>query len=106
MTIHPKIVRAAIIGAISTLIFIVAITIMADLVPDIKDMLKNAFTHHWVGKSVLSVIFFILISMIAYFGITNPDDTTLPAMLRLLSCFAILGTMLIYGFFVYEAFFK
>lgn len=87
-----------------TIVFIMAITITADFQPAFKDWLKETFTHHWVGKGILAVVIFILA---AHFTRPSSDDEALLA--RALNGTvrtAVFCSVVLFGLYVYEAFFR
>lgn len=43
-----------------TLFFITLITILAELIPSLKNAITQITFHHWVSKGLLAVIFFFL----------------------------------------------
>lgn len=117
-------------SAIITIIFIATITIAADLIPSLKDWLKNVFTHHWVGKSILSLLIFFVFYFVFYFspstgrqqvpplisadaainpgGPSKSEPTTekLNKSLYYLFWVSIFSSLAIMIFFVWEAFLK
>lgn len=93
-------------GAIGAVIFITAITIAADLILPIKDWLKNVFSHHWVGKSISSLVLFALFFVISYFSPAKPDIEKLKKRLYALIWLSIISPVLIFLFFIWEAFMK
>lgn len=101
-----KIAIAVIIAAIVTVIFIVAVTVGADLYPKLKDGLKNTFAHHWIGKGILAAGLFALVSLFMYLTQKNSRPELEAPFLRTLSTIASLGAIVLFAFFVYEAFFK
>jgi len=101
-----KIIFSITIGAIAAVIFITAITIAADLYLPFKDWLKNNFHHHWVGKSVLAVAIFFAASLFIRLLPISMDDNKVEKVLKLLFWLTILGSLAIFGFFVWEALLK
>jgi len=97
-----KIVRAASLGAIAAAIFIAASTVMAELFAPFKDFLKEKFSHHWVGKSVLALLIFLTVSFLGYFILKKSGIDSLPRILLILGLTAVFGSFLILGFFIYE----
>lgn len=98
--------QAAVVAAIVTAIFITAATITADLFPPLKAWLASTFTHHWIGKGILATgIFTALFLFLFTFG-KGSDNEALAAQVRFLNVLAILGSVIIIIFFVYEAFLK
>ncbi|MBI2137021.1 hypothetical protein HYU12_00715 [Candidatus Woesearchaeota archaeon] len=45
-------------GALAASVLLVLLVIGAELFPTLKELLKSVFTHHWVGKVVLSAAAF------------------------------------------------
>lgn len=101
-----KIAVSIIKSAIFTVVFIALITISADLIPDLKNWLKNTFSHHWIGKSVLSLAFFLIFSVVVYFCPCQKDIEKTKKLLSLLYKTALIGSVVIFLFFVWEALLK
>ncbi len=101
-----KIIHSAVCGAIAAVIFIIVITIVADIYLPLKDWLKNTFTHHWIGKGILSIAVFIVIGLISRFLPIAASEDKLNKVLKLLSWAIVLGVILISLFFIYEAVWK
>ena len=66
-----KIVTSAFISAALVAVFVVGITIYGELYTPLKDWLKVNFSHHWVGKSVLSAILFLALFISFLFKTPN-----------------------------------
>lgn len=49
------------ISSILTTIFIVFATIFGEFNSSFKDWLKAVFYHHWIGKSILALVFFLIL---------------------------------------------
>ena len=101
-----KIMAPIALAAIATIIFITLITIFADLFPAIKGLLKNTFSHHWVGKSVLSLAIFLITFGICYLC---PHPKTIEKVKKLLPVLiwaSIISSVAIFIFFIWEAFFR
>jgi len=99
-----KLINACIVGAISAVIFIVALTIMADLYAPLKKLLKDAHHHHWVGKGIWATILFVIVASGYYFikKIDTNESTT--RFMRALTWTLIFGALTLFLFFVYEFF--
>ncbi len=97
---------ASVFSAIVAVLFLVVITVAADLAPELKNWLKAVFTHHWIGKGVLATLLFFATYLFLRAGLKNPSDSSLPPLLRLLSWLSVLGTIVLFAFFFYEAFGK
>lgn len=97
-----KIIHSTICGAITAVIFIIAITIAADIYLSLKDLLKSVFSHHWIGKSILSVAVFIIVGAISFLLPIQANEEKISRLLRALSFLLIIGILAIFSFFVYE----
>lgn len=102
MVDRNKVVSAATAGATVTIIFLTLITVMADFQPALKDWLKSTFTHHWIGKGILAVVVFLIVWLTMLAQKRQPDDQRLSVGLMTLTWTAVLGTVVLFGFFVFE----
>lgn len=95
-------VNAFIAGAIVVAVFVGGITIAGELYAPLKNLLKEAHDHHWVGKGIWSAIVFAAVSILYYIASkeTNTDSTI--RLMKMLSWMVILVTMALFGFFMYE----
>ena len=98
-----KIIFSVAVGAIAAVIFITAVTIGADLYLPLKGWLKNVFSHHWVGKGILSLAIFGVVCFFGWFLPIEPSEEKIRKILNLSNWLLILGTLAILGFFVWEA---
>lgn len=98
--------QAVVIAAIVTVLFIAVVTVAADLIPALKAWLASAFTHHWIGKGVLASAIFVLVFFLLAVGGRSGSDESLTAQIKVLNFFAILGSLVILVFFLWEAFLK
>ncbi len=57
------------LAVIVTILFITALTIVSEIYSPLKDWLKTTFYHHWIGKSILALILFAVVS-ISPFGLS------------------------------------
>ena len=104
---NSKHALSAIVAGIVSTIFVTAITVIADLAPALKDSLKDTFSHHWLGKSILTVSVFLLFYFLVYvFAKETDEPRPIAVYVKLLSFFSVFGTLVIFLFFVYEAFLK
>ena len=97
-----KIIYSTAIGAIAVVIFITFITINAELYLPIKDWLKNTFSHHWIGKGILSLAIFMIVGLLVWFLPVQQDEERTRKILMLLNWLLILGSLAIFGFFLWE----
>lgn len=75
----PKLVFSSAVAAILAIIFVVAITIAAEILPSLKDVLKNLTGHHWVTKSYGTLAVYFTGLILAY---ALPPREVGPALLR------------------------
>ena len=106
MNARIKLAESIIFSAIALVIYIATITIAADLLPALKESLKNTFSHHWIGKSLTSAALFVGLSLVLLLipFKTNPQRIT--RLLWILIALTILSTLVILGFFSLEALLK
>ncbi|OGG76759.1 hypothetical protein A3B35_03030 [Candidatus Kaiserbacteria bacterium RIFCSPLOWO2_01_FULL_54_24] len=55
---YLRFARAAALGSIAASVVVAVVTIGGEEWAPLKDTLKNALTHHWLGKSVVSAAVF------------------------------------------------
>ncbi|MCK5332473.1 hypothetical protein KAJ41_01255 [Candidatus Parcubacteria bacterium] len=100
-----KILNSFIVGAIASVVFIVLITIVADLVPPLKDWLKDNFYHHWIGKGILaSLIFLLTQSLMTIYSQRKSSKKNLIESLWILNLVSIFGVLVLFVFYVIETF--
>jgi len=90
------------IGGILAIVFVVAATIGAELYAPFKNWLADTFSHHWVGKGVLSTTIFFVTGTLLAFLLRRQSGAA--AFLVIATWVAILGALSIIGFYVYEFF--
>ncbi len=81
-----------------TILFVTVVTITAEFVPALKQALGAGFSHHWIGKSVLSIIFFGL-CLLAF---EKMKTSNAPIKAYRTSAVAIIGSLILTLFFVAE----
>ncbi|GMR19170.1 MAG: hypothetical protein BMS9Abin34_298 [Patescibacteria group bacterium] len=99
-----KIIQSFIISATAAAVFIPLITIITELNPAVKDFLKSAFTHHWIGKGVLALGIFLVGAPLVSLIRTKAETGRTSFWLKILTATAILGSLAILGFYLYEVF--
>lgn len=97
-----KLVFASAIAAVKTIFTITVVTLVAELSVPFKDWLKSITGHHWITKSWLSVIVFILTFLIVYALIKNPSASRVKHALNLLFASLLAGSFILLGFFIFE----
>ena len=70
--------------------------------PALKNWLKSVFSHHLIGKGILTMAVFVLSSFIVFLLPARVFEEKLPALLWLLFIVAATGAVLISGFYFYE----
>ncbi|MBI4090319.1 MAG: hypothetical protein HY421_02855 [Candidatus Kerfeldbacteria bacterium] len=101
---RAKNIFASVAATIVTVVFITLITIIADLQLPLKDWLKATFTHHWVGKGVLAAAVFVIVWLMMLSQKRHVDDQRLSRGLMALAWTALVSTVVLFGFFIYETF--
>ena len=95
----PKLIISSTYAAIVTIIFVVIITIWAELSVPLKDWLKNFSGHHWTSKSIFSALLYLVATALSYWGFRNPSGALLHKMLVFLLVLTALGTIIIAAFY-------
>lgn len=91
-------------GAILAITFIAFATIGAELYIPFKNWLAATFSHHWIGKGVLAMLIFLVVSTVSSKHENSIADVArLTAILFFIS---LLSALAIAGFIGYEAFIK
>lgn len=54
------------LSGIITSLLITFLTIYSEMNEAFKEFLKNTFYHHWVGKGIIAIIFFILLAQMIH----------------------------------------
>ncbi|HLD60250.1 MAG TPA: hypothetical protein VI912_04595 [Candidatus Bilamarchaeaceae archaeon] len=89
-------IESVFLATLLVIVFIATITIFAELYKPAKDWLANNFWHHWLGKGIISIGLFIVISL---FGpkieIKKQEKFLIPVL--------AISTMAIIAFFVSHA---
>ncbi len=111
---HKQILtQSALIASSLTVIFITLLTIGGELykitgvdgktLNPIKELLKALHGHHWVGKGIWAVGFFLIAAIAMYLIHRNSEkQPALHFYVRMLTYTLMLGTILLFGFFTYE----
>ncbi len=96
-------IKAMSYSTMLTVILIVFMTIYAELNTKFKDFLKVMSGHHWISKSITSLIFFVvcyylLMNIVKYNERETKKDVTIVVIIT------ILGALSILLFYAYEFF--
>src|SRR3989344_2237762 len=100
-----KLAYASATSAALTIIYVTAVAIYADLVAPFKNLLSGFTGHHWITKSLSSFGLYLLAIMIIYAARRRAvSETGLNKAVWFLFVTAIVGSMLIVGFYVWHFF--
>src|SRR3989344_3615499 len=91
-------------SSIVTILAVAVITISAELSAPFKNWLAGFTGHHWITKSYVSLIIFVLFYIIFSATKKSPSDCETQKALFVLQIFAILCIVAIFGFYFYEFF--
>lgn len=96
--------KAVIWSAALTVPVITLLTIIAELVPPVKDWLGVTFTQHWIGKSIMTVVVYgvLFFAFRAVHTKKNKDDAAVTG-LRVLNILTIACVLTLFAFFWWHA---
>ena len=95
----PRLIFASTLAAITTIVFVVVITVWAELSSPLKDWLKNFSGHHWTSKSIFSALWYVVATAVLYFVYRGQSENHVrAALVSLLICTA-LGTIILATFY-------
>jgi len=97
-----KNIKAASTSTIVVIIVTVIITILGELSKTFKDFLTSVSGHHWVTKSLVAIVLFLVLSFI--FSKSFKDEVDVWKEVKLVSLITILGIILILGFYAWHFF--
>ncbi len=92
------------IGSIFSIVVISVLTIMADLEPKLKDWLKETFAHHWVGKGILALIVFVVVTIAVSAIAKKISEEKIVIAVKVLGIVTILSALVLIAFFLFETF--
>lgn len=99
-----KLINSFSISASATVIFVVFITIISELVRPVKDWLTGTFSHHWIGKGILSLILFLVLGFILFWVIGTSNEEKAGRNLRVLFWIGVISFLAIFVFYIFEFF--
>lgn len=94
-----KLLFASSMASVLVVVFVAAITILAELFPPLKTVLKNFSGHHWVSKSILVVLIYSVALAIFYLAPGNISHQTVRRSLVFLIIMSIASAVAIFIFF-------
>ena len=98
-----SILSAIIISAILTIVVIVLLTVCGELDAGFKGWLTQTFSHHWIGKSIISTLVF-LVSMPIFYVLRLKKISTV-FLIWILAAVANLSFGVLFTFFFLETYF-
>jgi len=98
-----SILSSIILSSVLTIAVIVFLTIFAELNIGFKGWLAQTFSHHWIGKSIISTLVFLVLIPIFYVLRLGKISTT--TLIWLLVVVANLSFGILLAFFFFETFF-
>ena len=100
---NKLIIRALILSAILTIAVIVFLTIFGELNAEFKAWLTKAFFHHWIAKSIISVLGFLV--SVPIFYVLKPKKISITTLIWMLVAVANLSFGTLLAFFFLETYF-
>jgi len=98
-----KLIWSSAYSALITGLAVVAVTIYMEYSPVFKVILTNLTSHHWISKSLGSIIlYFILFFIFNKIGGDNKSEFQVRRALWTLFIFTILSALAIFVFFVWH----
>src|SRR3989338_2809482 len=95
----PKLIKSSASVATVAILFVVVITIWAELSVPLKNWLASFSGHHWTSKSILSILIYAVMTIVIYFASNNPNNKSVCKSLSVLFATTILGTIAIAFFY-------
>lgn len=89
----PRLIISSAYAAILTIVFVVVITIWAELSAPLKNWLANFSGHHWTSKSIFSALVYAVATGVFYFLPQKSVDDCFKSTLGYLVVFTALGVI-------------
>ena len=98
-----RLISSVISSSILTIVFVTAVTIGGELYAPLKNWLASTFTHHWLGKSVLTAgLFVVVTSILAVIPRETSTTFSLGRRIQRLNLITVVATLVLIGFFIYH----
>lgn len=97
-----RLIYAAAVSGIATIIAVTSVTIIAELVLPFKDFLKSLTGHHWITKSWFSLVLFLGLFIIIALIAQTPHSGKVGRALTWLMVVTILASLTLVIFFIWE----
>ncbi len=94
-----KLVISSAYASIITIVFVVVITIWAELFAPLKTWLANFSGHHWTSKSIFSVLIYVVATLVLYLFPNKHREGHIKRALELVLVVTLLGVIVITLFF-------
>src|SRR3989344_28868 len=95
-----SILSAIILSAILTIVVIALLTVCGELDTGFKGWLTQTFFHHWIAKSIISILFFLV--SVPVFYVLNLKKISTTTLIWLLVTVANLSFGILLAFFFLE----
>ena len=95
----PKLIYSSAVASSLAIVFVAAITIVAELQVPLKDWLKSLSGHHWVSKGILSFLLYVVAVFVMYAVTKNVDHKKNKGALWVAIITTILGSLALLTFF-------
>ncbi len=97
-----RLISASARGASLAVLFVAIITPWAELAPGLKSGLKGLSGNHWLSKSILVLVVYVL-GTAAFYALNKKNVYfDLRKELKMLIGLTVLGTLALFGFFVWH----
>lgn len=83
------------VATVGAIWFVTAITLTTELFPPLKNLVASVFLHHWLGKSILTLVTFGLVA-----AVTPPRRFDGRRWASYVLASVAGGSLLIFGYFV------
>ncbi len=95
--------RAVIWSAGLTVLFLTLLTAVSDLHPPVKQWLGDVFSHHWLGKGILGIAVFALLTLLCRTQThRGGQDTALLRAISALAAISVLSSAALIVFYLIE----
>src|SRR3990167_9816056 len=95
-----SVLSAIILSSILTVVVIVLLTVCGELDAGFKGWLTRTFSHHWIAKSVISILIFLV--SIPIFYLLRPKKFSIVSLICLLIAVANISFGILLAFFFVE----
>ncbi len=95
----PKLIKSSAYSAILTIVFVVIITVWAELSVPLKEWLKEISGHHWTTKSIFSALLYAIGIVVFYLAVRGNSENNLGKILKTLIFFTIIGVLILALFY-------